>query len=302
MKKIVLTAIALSVLMVLYGCVSVSPDVKEPTDVKVNGVEDTTVNAEESSSSVSDKKEVTIEESVLVEELGVKITAKGFGKDSIFGPQIKLLIENNSGKELTFQTRDSSVNGYMIDTLMSVDVANGKKANDTLTFSKSELEKCGIESIADMEFSFHIFDSDWETFLDTEKIQIKTSVADTYEYKFDDSGKVLYDNGGIRIVAKGLTEDSSIFGSEIIVYIENNSGEDITVQTRDTSVDGFMVDTIFSSDVINGKKIVDTIILSSTDLEENDIEVIKEVETSFHIYESETWETIVDTDKVVISF
>jgi len=191
----------------------------------------------------------------------------------------------------------------MVKTMMSVDVVNGKKANDSLTFMESDFEACGIDMIADMEVAFHIFDmSEWETYLDTEAIQIKTSISDTYEYTYDDSGDLAYDGNGVKIVVKGLAEDDSIFGPSIVVYIENNGDKDVTVQTRDVSINGFMVDAMFSCDVVAGKRAVDTITFMESDLDENEVAAIEDVELSFHVFDFEKWDTIVDTEVVTITF
>lgn len=248
-------------------------------------------------------KDATIEETVLVNESGIKITATKLSYDGIFGPELGLLIENDSGQDLTFQTRNESVNGYMVDTMFSPDVLNGKKANDTITFQRSELEECGISTIADMEFSFHIFTADeWDSYLDTPPIQLKTSAADTYQYKFDDSGDVLYDGSGVKIVSKGIDLNDSVLGPRIVMYIENNTDKDITVQTRDESVNGFMVDTIFSPELNAGKRAVSSITLSGSGLEQNGISNIETVELSFHIFESSGMETIADTDMITLNF
>ena len=268
----------------------------------VNGSETGNTNSTTSTVSPNKAETPTITETVLVDEPGVKITAKSLKDDSLFGPEIKLLIENNSGKDLTFQARNSSVNGYMISTMMSVDVADGKKANDAMTFSNSELEACGIDTIADMEFSFHIFTTeDWDTYLDTSVIQLKTSAAETYEYTYDDSGDIAYEKNEVKIVVKGL-QDDSILGPGIVVYIENTGNKNITVQARTVSINGFMVDPLFSSDVLAGKRCVDSITFLSSDLEENEITEIETVELSFHIFNSENWNTIADTDTVTITF
>ena len=247
--------------------------------------------------------DIVIEEMVLVDEAGVKITAKSLDVDGFFGAELKLLLENNSGKDLTFQCRNSSVNGYMVENLMSADVANEKKANDSVTFSASDLGLCGIESIADMGLSFHIFTSDdWETYLDTQPVQIKTSIADTYTYTFDDSGEVAYTGKDIKIVIKGLTENSSIFGPGVVVYIENNNKENVTVQAQNVSINGFMVESIFSCEIASGKHAVDTITFMETDIEENGITAIENVEFSFHIFETDSWDDIVNTDVIKIAF
>lgn len=214
-----------------------------------------------------------------------------------------MLIENNSGKDLTFQSRNTSVNGYMIENMMSVDVVNGKKANDSITFLSSDLEACGISAIANIELSFHIFTTeDWETHLDTPQIQLKTSIADTYTYTFDDSGNLAYNGNDVKVVVKGLSKDDSLLGPGIVIYLENNSSRNVTFQTRDVSVNGFMLNPVFSADVMAGKHAVDSITFLSSEFEENSIAKIESVELSFHIFDTETWNTIVDTETVTINF
>lgn len=266
-----------------------------------------TNSASESSESVSKEKvqagtEVSIEEQVLYDEKDIKITAKGI-KDGWMGTELALLIENNSGKGITVQARNANVNGYMVPTTMSADVASGKKANDSLTFETSGLKECGIETIAKVEFSFHIFDTEsWDDIVNTDVIKIATSAADSYKQTYDDSGNVLVDKKGIRIIEKGLTEDDSFWGPGIVLYIENNSDRDITVQTADVSVNGFMVDATMSEDVIAGRKAMSAVQFLSTDLEENSIEKITDVELKFNIIDMESFDNIFDSDTLSITY
>ena len=158
-----------------------------------------------------------------------------------FGPEIKLLIENGSEKSVTVQSRNTSVNGYMIEPMLSADVAAGKKANDTLTLTQSDLDAAGITTIADIELSFHIFDSEsWDTIIDSDPIRIETSAADGFEYLYDDSGDLVYNENGVEIVVKGLSEDGSWLGPSIVVYIKNTGDKNVTVQARDVSINDFM--------------------------------------------------------------
>ena len=314
MKKVLsiaaaVTAIALVLSFAGCGAPSNEP-VRKPSSVSTNPPvsEDTQLPGKQEENidkeiQAPEKQEASISETALVEEAGVKITAKSLDNNGFMGPEVKLLIENDSGKDLTFQCRNVSVNGYMADAMMSVDVVTGKKANDSLAFMSSDLELLGISTIADMEFSFHIFTTEgWDDYLDTPQIQLKTSAADTYEYTFDDSVDVLYDENGIRLIVKGLAENSSIFGPSIMVYIENNSDKNITVQTRDVSLNGFMLSPVFSSDVAIGKHAVDAITFLSSELEENDITTIENAELSFHIFDAAGWDTIVDTEPIIITF
>lgn len=244
----------------------------------------------------------SIEEHVLVDELGIKITATGIDNDGIFGKELNLLIENNSDTDLTTQVRAVSVNGYMVDTMMSTDVAAGKKTNDAITFMRSDFEKLGITEIADIEFYFHIFTSEgWDEYLDTELIQIKTSVAESYEYTYDDSGEELYNENGIRIVSKGVSDEESIFGPGLVLYIENLTEQSITVQSRDSSVNGFMIDAMLSEEVSAGKRAITAMTFFESALEENDISEITDLEFYFHIFTTDGWNTIVDTDTISVS-
>lgn len=297
MKRVLSLVIVALLILSFSACGSVSTgDLQEPSGISSN-------NGNSNENQTATPQEATITETVLVDEAGVKITAKSLDTKGFMGPEIKLLIENNSGKDLTFQCRNASVNGYMVEPMMSVDVVNGKKANDSLTFMNSDLELCGITEIADMEFSFYIFTTaDWEDYLETPLIQLKTSLADSYQYTYDDSGDVAYEGNGVKIVVKGLNEDMSIMGPSVVVYIENTGDKDVTVQARDVSVNGFMFDPIFSCDIGAGKHAVDTITFMSSDFEENGISAIETLELSFHIFDFDNWDTIVDTDVISLTF
>ena len=308
------TAYLLSILLtasIFTGCGSSTTSMQ---DKEISGVSNPTSGTEnsisdaegtENSSSNEGKNQstkVTIEEQVLYDENNIKITATGM-EDSLFGTDLKLLIENNSGKSITVQARNSNVNGYMVDTMMSADVASGKKANDSLTFQTSGLKESGIEQIAEMEFSFYIFDSDtWDTILETDLITVRTSIADGYVQNYDDSGNLLVEAEGVKIIGKGLSANDSFWGPGLILYIENNSEENITVQVRDVSVNGFMVSSSMSTDVLIGKRAITAVQFFSTDLEDNGITDIENVELYFHIFKADNWDTIVDTDVIRVDF
>ena len=270
-------------------------------DKKISDVSSGASSTEETSTE-NVTTEITIGEQVLYDENDIKITATGL-EDSWLGTELQVLIENNSSQSITIQARNANVNGYMVPTVMSADVAAGKKANDSLTFETSGLKECGIDNIATMEFLFHIFDSEsWDEIVDTDVITVETSIAESYTQTYDDSGEVLVDTDGIQIVGKGLSDEDSFWGPGVILYIENNSDQNVTIQVRDVSVNGFMVDSSMSEDVVAGKKAMSAVQFFSTDLEENSIDDITDVELYFHIFNLESWDTIFDSDVISISF
>lgn len=248
------------------------------------------------------ENKVTVDEMVIYEENGVRITVKGL-EDSWFGTDLKLLIENDSDKSIVVQARDANVNGYMVPTMMSADVAAGKKINDGLTFETSGLKESGIEEIATMEFKFVIIDGDsWEHIDETDVIKVDTSIAHSYVQKYDDSGNVLVDYNGIRIIEKGLSENGSFWGPGVVLYIENNSEQDITVQVRDVSINGYMVESMISEEVLIGKKSITDLQFLSNDLKENDITKIEDIEFYFHIFNWKDYDSIYDSDIIKLSY
>lgn len=257
--------------------------------------------SEGTTSSSSPSQTASIEETVILDQNGLKITATGL-EESFMGEELKLLVENNSGQNLTVQSHASSVNGYMITNIMSIDVANSKKVNDALTLTSSEMEDCGITSITDLAFTLHVFNTDtWEAVMDTHVIELKTNLSGSVTQTYDDSGNVVYDAGGIRIITKGKTNDS-ILGPGIQVYVENNSAEDIMVQTRNVSINGFMVDTFYSPLVMAGKRSLSSLTISDTSLEANGITDITSAELSFVIINPTNLMDIAETGPVSLTF
>lgn len=113
----------------------------------------------------------------LLDRGGIKIDLKGMfpGDDfGITGPQLKILIDNTTDKNIVVQVRDVSVNGFMTDPSCSIEVAAGKKAVDAITWFVSDLEKSEITQFETVEFRFYIFDANtWDDLINSEIIVLK---------------------------------------------------------------------------------------------------------------------------------
>ena len=243
----------------------------------------------------------TVEETVLIDQNDVVITAKALEEDSIWGTGLKLLIENNSTKDLGVGCKALIVNNYMITDLFSSQVAAGKKGNETMYLSSSELKAAGIENIGQIEVYFYIYDSaTFETIQEFDKVTIQTSAFESMDVKAMDDGQELVNQDGIRIVGKYVDEDS-FWGAAILLYVENNTGKNVTVSCDDMSVNGFMMTPLFSSTVYNEKMSLDEITLMSSELEENGITSIEDVELKFRVFDAESFSTVFETEAISFS-
>ena len=162
----------------------------------------------------------TIDEVVLVDEKDVKITAKELTYTS-YSADLELFIENNSDRELSFYAGTmgysiNSVNHYMIaDGYVGEDVAAGMQANVTMSFDLDQLMIYGISDIADIGLGFEIKDG-YDDYLVTGPLEIKTSIADSYDYDKDTfrqamDGKALAREYGFTIDYRG---DEKLFDEQ----------------------------------------------------------------------------------------
>lgn len=244
---------------------------------------------------------VSIEPQLLLDQSGVTITAQKYVTDDFWGDGIQILIENHSGRNVTVGCTALIVNDYMISDLFAVTVADGKKDQSTVYFLSGELKAAGIETIGKIEIYFHIYDSDsWDNIYDSECVTIKTSAYDYMDSTPNDMGQELYNAGGIRIVGKEVDENS-FWGTAVLLYIENNSGRNIGVSCKDLSVNDYMMTPLLASTIYSGRKSIDDITIFSSDLEENGITRVEWIDFSLHIYDSNTYGTIMDTSPIRIN-
>lgn len=243
----------------------------------------------------------TIDSVVIVDQDAVKITAQSLVDDSIWGPGIKLLIENDSETDIVVSAQYLIVNNYMIPDLFSNTVAAGKKANETLHLSSSSLEEAGIESIGEIAFALRVYDdATWDDIFRTEEIVIQTSAYDPSSFTPLNSGKTLLDSDGVRIFGRQLIVDS-IWGTSVQLFIENNRDHAVSISADDFSINGFMVTSLFSSELQPGRYALDEITIFDSDLEENGIETVEDIEMIFRIRHADSYDLIHESPVVRFS-
>lgn len=247
--------------------------------------------AEETTTTSGD---VTIEETVLYDANDIKVTATRFDADALLGPELQILIENNSAQNYVIQADYCVVNGYMITDLLSADIAAGKKSNESMTFLSSTLERCGINTITDIRIDLKVIDPDtYQTLFTMGEATLNTSAAGSYTQSYDDSGVELYNENGIRVVALGIADD--LLGKSVRFYVENNSAQHIAVSGDNVSVNGFMVTELMYSDCVANARDVAEMTLLSSELEQNGITDITEIDLTLRISDADTFQTIAET-------
>lgn len=226
----------------------------------------------------------TMEETVLVDESDIKITATNLAYTA-YSVKLNLTIENNTAQNLSFYSGTlayscNSVNGYMISGgYLNTDVTAGKKTNETVTFDAAELGLMGIRDIADIEIGFEIIDDNHDDYLLTGPRQIKTSLADSYDYTVDtyraaiadaselkqlglavlyDTEEEPYNQRDVHILSQTLIGNAD--GDQLLlIEVENNAAEGVEVVIGDGRLNGLNLSGTWASDwVAPGKcKVLD---------------------------------------------
>lgn len=200
MKRLLIIALALTLVLNFSAC-GTSSDTPPQNDNKESLYTEQSTLASEIETKYTTSEAVTethkktlgeffetaeIEETVMIDENDVKITAKGL-KYTSYSVELELDIENNSDKALSFISGSlgyscNSVNGYMIsDGYLNCDIAAGKKANDSISFSYDGLMLYGITYISDIGIGFYTSDDDYNYTYYTPR-QIKTSAFERHDY------------------------------------------------------------------------------------------------------------------------
>ncbi len=225
----------------------------------------------------------TIEETVLVDEKDIKVTATELEFDSR-GAELSLLFENNSDRELSFTTGTlgfscNSVNGYMVDTgYLNTTVQPGKKSYDTIFYRFDSLRIYGIKEIAEIGISIQVEDDDYNEVLITEPVFLRTSLAEEYNWSEESFSETVNspsehkalqfeveyyseegfpEQGDIRILSATLVSNSSE-EKHLMIEVENTSNTEEIATIGNIFLNGVVVcDSTWSHDlVLPGKKAV----------------------------------------------
>lgn len=282
--KRILLGVAVALLLLLSACGGQPASTESPTEF---GQDLATQTPEVKAPQETSRKELpafalqaTMEETILVDEKDVKITATALQGTS-YQVELSLAIENNSDTDLSFLSGTmgyscNSVNGYMIDDgYLNVDVVAGKKANETIKFSVDQLELMGITDIADIEIGFHIQTSDYDTYLRTGPRQLRTSLSDSYDYSADTyqeainngefaqiysysmeyfATEVPFEKNGVKVLSWGLVTNKD-HEKTVFLEVENTSTDQIFLTTSNFYFNGLLVGGYtWSSEAINSEK------------------------------------------------
>ena len=165
MKKFLTLILALCMCFSLVACAGNSPadDTSTP---------DTTITAPSEDESVADTvfNPVTL---ISNDNIIFKVTSEPYRDEFWDAYTVDVYAENPTDKTIYVAMVETSVNDCMIDPYFMVEIAEGKKTNEPLSFMKEDLDRNNItKSIDKIAFKLTIYDSDWNELYRTDELSI----------------------------------------------------------------------------------------------------------------------------------
>lgn len=292
MKKLAVLLLAFTLLFSLVAC---GGDVTENnTNSSDSNVTDTSQNVsidtDQSNGEDGNKNEISFTELVAVDNDECKITITGIDPSNLFGYTLKVQLENKSAENTYMYTvENASVNGVRCETLLATEVAAGKKANTNINFFDSDLEDNGVGDFTDIELTFRVYDSnDWSA------DDVATETVHVYPYGEDKASKfvrepqandnVIVDNDYVTVIVTGY-ENDDIWGYTVNLFLLNKTDKNVMFSVDNASVNGYMADPFFATEVVAGKCAFSSISWLDTTFEDNGITDVETIEFTFKAHD-----------------
>ena len=172
MKKFI--AILLSILMI-FSLTACGGDVVEDT------TPDTTIESTDNAPTSDPSEDETVVDAVVFNPVTLvsndrvifKVTSEPYRDDFWDAYTIDVYVENPTDKTIYVALVETSVNDCMIDPYFTVEIAEGKKANECFSFMKEDLDRNNItESIDKIAFKVAVYDSEWAELWRSDEVSI----------------------------------------------------------------------------------------------------------------------------------
>ncbi len=222
---------------------------------------------------------VDIEEQVIADQDGIKITATGTSVSKSNNFHIDLKVENNSNQTIKLGVSKMYVNGFLLDydrDYSSIGNKDGLAPGETTedAYFSCDLETfqlLGTDTVQEISVVLRVIDAETrdEIFL-TDLISLQTSAYESIDTTVE--GYEILSNSDVRVTAGKyvtLGEDDEQYDA-FVVYVENLSDYTLEPDVYSLEIDGGKYDNDLSTPDIEPNEILICPIYAEVDGDEND--------------------------------
>ena len=248
----------------------------ETTPVGDETVFDTQQETTSQQTTQSNEVLATIEETVMWDNEDIKVTALNLTSNQYYHI-LNLRIENKTGRDLYVMASRTAVNSFVVEPIMGADVPANSTVEDEF---KIWLKDVDAKVIADIETRFSYSSSDRYLNRTTERVKLETSAAASHDYSYDESGTVLYDADGIKIICQGFNDEGNP-----MIYLSSTGelSEGCCVEAYKVYVNGKETYASYCEWVFTNTRNVAELELDDEDRDGNELGEVESLEVSFKI-------------------
>lgn len=264
-------------------------------------------NADSSYRTHDDIETGTVNEQVIMDKDGLKITLKGIENGFQDEVWLSMTAENYTNQDLNVEANRAYTNTYytILNSFIPVkeeqeygtityyeDVIVPAGQSRTFYVSLENLNYQKTKAIYEVELEMIAYVREYEEgyysyteFTRSEPTMIHTSLYDgTQSYELE--GQTIYDQNGVKLVAITAVNDA-YSGPQIRVCGYNAKGEEIAVELADLKLDGKSIEAHADLILEPGKRSVTHVYI---ELDYDNIPTVQNAELTFRFMDPETWE------------
>ena len=235
-------------------------------------------------------------EILLVDNDDVTVLITKIENNEHLGMQLRIQCVNKTDRALIYSWDTVSVCGFMYDPFWAEEVGPNKTANSTIDFDTYTLEKMGILSVDEISFTLRVFDS--ENWMEEPLVQMPCTIyptglsAETVRFpeRAETPGQVTVadDANSLFVIEWADAEDPSAY--TVHVYMENKTDRNLMFAWDMVSVNDVMVDPFWATVVPAGKKACAEVHFFRSELADNGIEEVENIEFTLLVSDYDDWE------------
>ena len=239
--------------------------------------------------------------SVLYDENDVRILTD-WQNGRAYSEPVKIYVENLSDRDLAVYTDPLYINGFLMESSSCYCEAEaGETASGELWIDSDDLEKNGIETIEELLFRLAVIDL--ETYDDLggdDFVRFSCAVPDGFVQAVDDSGQVLYEQDGFRVIFRGIQGDACE-SAYLTFFVENESGQKADFFISESYVNDQAAEVYQWGEFLPGTRgVVSSGLYNLPKIGIDAVEEIESFELVMEIYFGDGANSWVETDRIAI--
>lgn len=257
MKRVLCLLLSLSLLLVLTGCMSQEElqSRKEALTVLKGNSGD---NYSLSTGTTLDNQTLYSDGNIVIQLAGITGTPQS--------PSLQLAVRNGSRSTISMTVNSLVINGWEMDGWLDLYDIPARTVTMGSIETSGDLTLCGVTDVVTVDLTFEIYDDDYNTVASV-SCSMATNSLEQVDTTQVPEGITLLEEDGITVKAVDLISGSN--GTSLSLYVQNNTGRTLTLNTAQSRCNGEPVELWFYDKVSPGCRRLITEYVYSEDTYEN---------------------------------